>query len=261
MISVPLSSKSVIGSLICKPLPSVVFFVVSKMTFGGRGTALAFARGGARTVVADVNQEGGNETVRLIKEIGGEGVFIKADVSQGNEVEKLINQTMEMYNRLDFAFNNAGVAVWGTSADSTETDWDRVISVNLKGVWLCMKYEILQMRKAEGGCIVNTASVLGLKGASGLTAYVASKHGVVGLTKAAALECAGDGIRINAICPGWIKTTMTESISEEQMADQTPINRAGEPEDVAGCVIWLCSDAASFVTGHAMVVDGGMVAK
>ncbi len=227
----------------------------------GRGTALAFAREGARVVVADVNDKGGAETVCMIKEIGGEGVFIKTNVSQANEVEELIKRTVEAYNRLDFAFNNAGVAIGGTVADLTETDWDSVISVNLKGVWLCMKYEILQMLKGEGGCIVNTASVLGLKGASGLTAYVASKHGVVGLTKTAALEYAEEGIRINAVCPGWIKTGMTENISEDQMVAQTPISRAGKPEDVAGCVVWLCSDAASFVTGHAMVVDGGMVAK
>jgi NAD(P)-dependent dehydrogenase (short-subunit alcohol dehydrogenase family) len=236
----------------------------------GRASVLAFAREGAKVVVADVNVEGGAETVRLIKEADGEAIFVKVDVSQATEVEAMVNQTVETYGRLDCAFNNAGIA--GTplvsTADYVEEVWDDVISINLKGVWLCLKYEILQMLKQGGGAIVNTASVAGLVGTrvAGM-AYAASKHGVVGLTRTAALEYAQKGLRINAVCPGWIHTPMADAVAsgkpelEKLIIERHPIGRVGTPEEVAEAVVWLCSNAASFVTGHLMAVDGGFVAQ
>lgn len=232
----------------------------------GRASALAFAREGAKVVVADVAVEGGKETVRKIKEAGGEAIFVKADVSKAAEVEALINKAIETYGRLDCAHNNAGVeGTIASTVDCTEESWDRTINVNLKGVWLCMKYEIPQMLKHGGGAIVNTSSTMGLVAERDVPAYVASKHGVVGLTKAAALEYAMAGIRINAVCPGTIRTPMMERVTggdpkvEAEFTARLPIGRWGAPEEVAEAVVWLCSDAASFVTGHAMAVDGGWV--
>ena len=234
----------------------------------GRASALAFAREGARGVVADVVVEGGEETVGMIKKAGGEAIFVKADVAQAAEVEAMVNKAVETYGRLDCAYNNAGIA--GTvvsTADYTEEDWDRVIAINLKGVWLCMKYEIPQMLKQGGGAIVNTSSTLGLVGMGSTSAYAASKHGVAGLTKTAALEYAQKGIRVNAVCPGVISTPMVERIIsdnpefEAQVIGVEPVGRKGAPEEVAEAVVWLCSDAASFVTGHPMAVDGGWVAQ
>lgn len=233
----------------------------------GRATALLFAREGAKVVVADVEMEGGQETVRLIKEGDGEALFAKADVSQAAEVEALIQQTVAAYGRLDCAHNNAGIeGRFALTAEYPEASWDRVISINLKGVWLCMKYEIPQMLKQGGGAIVNTASGAGLVGIAGGGGYVASKHGVVGLTKTAALECAKAGIRVNAVCPGFIQTPMVERITSRlgpryTLLDAQPIGRLGRPEEIAAAVVWLCSDAASFVTGHAMAIDGGYVAQ
>ena len=239
----------------------------------GRATALAFARAGARVVVADVDTAGGAETVRQVVAAGGEALFVQTDVGQAVEVEALVRETVAAYSRLDCAFNNAGVSTpqaggGGLIHEHPEETWDRVIGVNLKGVWLCLKYEISQMRRQGGGAIVNTASIYGLVGSGwGGSAYAASKHGVVGLTKAAALENAQEGIRVNAVCPGFIETPMTHQVlaqrpeQEAQMIAAHPLGRLGQPNEVAETVVWLCSPAASFVTGHALPVDGGYVAQ
>ena len=241
--------------------------LVTGGAFGiGRATALAFAKKGAKVAVADCKVD--YETVNKIKSMGGEAIFIPCDVSKTADVKEMIKTTIETFGHLDFAFNNAGIE--GTSAhiqDCTEENWDKTISINLKGVWLCMKYEIPEMLKQGKGVIINTSSVAGLVGFPGLPAYVASKHGIVGLTKTAALECAKLGIRVNAVCPGVIKTAMMDRITgnnkeaENQFAEQEPIGRFGLPEEVANAVIWMCSDEASFVTGDAMTVDGGFVAQ
>ena len=235
----------------------------------GRAASVAFARDGANVVVVDVNVEGGEETVQMIKEAGGQAALVHADVSQAAETQRMVERTLEVYGRLDCAFNNAGVGGRSRSltADYSEEDWDRVIGINLKGVWLCMKAEIPQMLKQGNGAIVNTASVAGLVGIRGTCAYIASKHGVAGLTKAAALEYAQLGIRVNAVCPGYIRTPLTQPIFdhlegfEEQAISRHPLGRLGQPEEIAEAVVWLSSDAASFVTGHTMTVDGGYVAQ
>lgn len=234
----------------------------------GRATAQIFAREGAKVVVADIVAAGGEETVRLIKAAGGEAVFVKADVAQTTDVEAMVKKAVDTYGRLDCAFNNAGIeGVIRPTAEYGEEQWDRVLAVNLKGVWLCMKYEILQMLKQGGGAIVNTASVAGLVGLPGLSAYVAAKHGVNGLTRTAALEYAKSGIRVNAVCPGAIRTAMFERGVrdnpglEEQIVAMEPVGRMAAPEEVGEAVVWLCSDAASFVTGLPMAVDGGWVAQ
>ncbi|MCS6924539.1 MAG: SDR family oxidoreductase [Candidatus Binatia bacterium] len=234
----------------------------------GRATALAFAREGAKVVVSDVVSSGGEETVALIRGAGGDALFVKADVAQPAEVNALISQVVATYGRLDCAFNNAGIeGVMASTVECTEENWDRTLAINLKGVWLCMKAEIAQMLKQGGGAIVNTASVAGLVGFAGLPAYVASKHAVVGLTKAAALEYAKSGIRINAVCPGVIHTPMVERLFQrnpqagERIAALEPVGRLGKPEEIAEAVVWLCSDAASFVTGLPMAVDGGLIAQ
>ena len=236
----------------------------------GRATSLAYALEGARVVVADVNVEGGEETVQLIKEAGGEAILVHADVAKPEDTQAMVAQAVEAFGSLDCAFNNAGIS-GGTdrrlTADYLEEDWDRVVGINLKGVWLCMKAEIPQMLKQGGGAIVNTASVAGLVAITGTVAYIAAKHGVTGLTKAAALEYAKSGIRVNSVCPGYIQTPMVQGIFvenegfEERVASRHPIGRLGEPSEIAAAVIWLSSDAASFVTGHNMPVDGGYVAQ
>ena len=236
----------------------------------GRATALTFAREGAKLVVADMNEDGGQQTVHMMTENGSEAMFVQVDVTSASQIEAMISKTVETYGRLDCSFNNAGTE--GTTMVSTidykEEDWNRVLSINLTGVWLCMKYEITQMLKQGGGAIVNTASVAGLVGSRGAgSAYAASKHGVVGLTKTAALEYAKQGIRVNCVCPGVIRTPMMERMLtrtpalEQQYLAAEPIGRLGRPEEIAESVVWLCSDAASFVTGHTMTVDGGMVAQ
>src|SRR5712691_1793151 len=235
----------------------------------GRATALTFAREGAKLVIADMNEEGGQQTVHMITEQGGEAIFVTTDVSKAIEVQALISQTVATYGRLDCAHNNAGIASGGQrafTADYPEERWHQVIAVNLTGVWLCMKYELAQMLTQGGGAIVNTASVAGLVGLPYASAYVASKHGVVGLTKTAALEYAKQGIRVNCVCPGYIQTPMTAPGMEDPermalMLASEPVGRMGHPEEVAEAVVWLCSDAASFVTGHTMTVDGGYVAQ
>ena len=233
----------------------------------GRATALTFAREGAKLVVADMNEDGGQQTVHMITENGGEATFVQVDVSNATEVQTMISKAVDTYGRLDCAHNNAGVGGNRTTlTDCSEDDWHRIISINLTGVWLCMKYEILEMLKNGGGAIVNTASIMGLVAGSS-PAYTASKHGVVGLTKSAALAYAQSGVRVNAVCPGFIRTPMVEGspwYNEEREAEligKHPIGRLGKPEEIAETVVWLCSDAASFVTGHTMTVDGGYVAQ
>jgi NAD(P)-dependent dehydrogenase (short-subunit alcohol dehydrogenase family) len=234
----------------------------------GRATSLIFAREGAKVVVADVVVPGGEETVQMIKAAGGDAIFVKADMSKAAEVEAMVKKAVDTYGRLDYAHNNAGIE--GTTRktiDYTEDEWDRIMAINLKGVWLCMKYEIPQMLKQGGGAIVNTASDAGLLGVPQMPAYVASKHGVVGLTKTAALEYAKQNVRVNAVCPGVIKTPMVDRITglrpgrAERMTAAEPVGRMGKPEEIGEAVVWLCSDGASFVTGLAMPVDGGVQAQ
>ncbi len=233
----------------------------------GRACALLFAKEGTKVIIGDIAVKGGEETLDMIKRAGGEAMFVRVDVSKAQDVKALIDKAVETYGRLDYATNNAGVqGVETPTADCTEENWDRVININLKGVWLCMKYEIIQMLKQGGGAIVNMSSVDGLVGWQNLPPYVASKHGVAGLTKAAALEYAKADIRVNAVCPGIICTPMNERrISDPQIKKQfialEPVGRMGTPEEVAEAVVWLCSDAASFVTGHLMLVDGGFVTQ
>jgi NAD(P)-dependent dehydrogenase (short-subunit alcohol dehydrogenase family) len=234
----------------------------------GRESALAFAASRAQVLVSDVVVESGEETVAQIRAAGGEATFMRADVSQRADVEALIRQTVETYGRLDCAHNNAGIeGDLAPTCDCTEANWDRTLAINLKGVWLCMKYEIPQMVEQGGGVIVNTSSVAGLVGFLNLPAYVATKHGVAGLTRTAALEYAQQGIRVNAVCPGVIHTPMIDRIvggdaeAEAQFTALEPVGRMGAPAEVAQAVVWLCSDAASFVTGIAMPVDGGFVAQ
>ncbi len=233
----------------------------------GRATALAFAREGARVVVSDLAGAGGEETARLVTEAGGGALHAACDVTRPAEVEALVAAAVAAFGRLDCAHNNAGVeGAWARTADCDEENFDRTCAVNLKGVYLCLKAEIAHMLDAGGGAIVNTASVAGVEGAKNLPAYVASKHGVMGLTRTAALEYATRGIRVNAVCPGPIRTRMLEAIMEENprmepaMIDAVPMRRLGAPEEIAEAVVWLCSDRASYVTGQGLVVDGGFTA-
>jgi len=234
----------------------------------GRAAALAFAKEKAKVAVVGRDARRGDETVRLIKGVGAEAIFVKADVSQSSEVRAMVDQTVEAFGRLDCAYNNAGAeSCQELTAECTEEDWDRVIGVNLKGVWLCMKYEIPQMVKQGQGAIVNAASIAGLRGRERRADYVASKHGVVGLSKAAALDYVRKGIRVNALCAGLTRTPFVERLfakqpeAEPEITGRIPMGRLGTPEEIAGAVLWLCSDAASFVTGHAMIVDGGTLAR
>jgi NAD(P)-dependent dehydrogenase (short-subunit alcohol dehydrogenase family) len=235
----------------------------------GQGSAFVFAAHGAKLVLADINEKGGEETARRVREGGGEAVFVRADVTRAGDVEALVARAVEVYGRLDCALNNAGIdGQMAPTADCSEENWSRTLAVNLTGVFLSMKFELLQMLKqGGGGAIVNTASVAGLVGVGmGLPAYVASKHGVVGLTKSAALEYAKLKIRVNAVCPGAIRTPLLDHalkqglVSEEALVSMEPVGRLGEPHEIGEAAAYLCSDRASFITGHAMVVDGGYVA-
>ena len=240
----------------------------------GKASAIAFAREGAIVVAAGLNVERGEETVRVIEEAGGEAVFVRADVSRVAEVEAMVKKTVATYGRLDYACNNAGVIeIPGVPIhEHDEEVWDRTIAINLTGVWLCMKSEIPQMLKQGGGAIVNISSVWGLVGAAGFSAYAASKNGVTGLTKTAALEYANSNIRVNVVNAGVIDTPMNQraraamsggdpEVEAQILAQASPMGRIGRAEETAEAVVWLCSDAASFVTGHTLVVDGGNYAQ
>lgn len=234
----------------------------------GRATALIFAQEGTKVVIADLSRKGGEETVSLIKQNGGEAVSFEADVLKPGAAEDLVKQTVKQFGRLDCAFNNAGVSGdFARTADSPEKCWDFVVGVDLKSVWLCMKYEIAQMLRQKSGAIVNTASIAGLGANPFGIAYGAAKHGVIGLTRTAAIEYARIPIRINAVCPGVIKTPMVEEgiISKRPKMRETftkihPMRRLGLPEEIGEAVVWLCSDAASFITGVSLPVDGGFTA-
>ncbi|HET7036464.1 MAG TPA: glucose 1-dehydrogenase [Thermomicrobiaceae bacterium] len=256
-----------VGKLPANQLAGRVALVTGAASGLGRASACAFARAGARVVVADIEPEGGAETVALIAAAGGEATFVLVDVRRAADVEAMISRTLDIYGRLDCAHNNAGMIAGDIALEEyTEDLWDAILGVNLKGIWLCLKHEIPLMRARGGGAIVNTSSVAGLRGDVGRAAYVASKHGVIGLTRVAALECAAAGIRVNAVCPGWVRTPPTEFMLavipglEQQLMDQAPLGRICTAEEVAEAVVWLCSDAASFVTGHPLVIDGGLLA-
>ena len=231
----------------------------------GRATAIAFARAGAKIVAASRRSVEGEETVRRILEVGGEAIFVKTDVSNAVEVEALVNKTVDIYGRLDYACNNAGIG--GTSSlitDLSEEDWDCLVDVNLKGTWLCLKYELKAMLKQGCGAIVNVASVSGVVGFAGCAAYAATKGGIIALTRAAAIEYAKSGIRINVVSPGAIETNILATLPTDLIAQipaAHPIGRIGKPEEIAESMVWLCSDAASFVTGHNMMIDGGYTAQ
>ena len=233
----------------------------------GREAAILFAKAGAKVVVAGRREAEGKETVDLVRAAGGDGFFAKADVATSTEVEALVQKTVQKFGHLDIAFNNAGIeGTWVPITEQTEEDWDRTIDINLKGVWLCLKYEIRQMLKqGGGGAIVNMSSVAGLMGAAEAAAYSASKHGVIGLTKSAALENARQGIRVNAVCPAVIETAMGERLFgtpevKPYAISLHPIGRFGTPTEIAEAVVWMSSDRASFMTGQYLVLDGGFLA-
>ena len=243
-----------------------VAFVTGATRGIGRATALAFAREGANVVVADVAAEGNQETSRLIEQAGGRALAVSCDVRRGEDIRAALHAGVERFGRLDIAFNNAGIEQPVKPAhEISDDEWDRLVAVNLRGAFLSMKHEIELMRE-HGGAIVNTSSGAGVKGFKGQAAYAATKHGLIGLTKSAALDYAAANIRINAICPGIIDTDMmrrfTGDTDEGRAAviAQEPIGRMGRPEEIAGAVLWLCSDEAAFTIGHAMVVDGGQTA-
>jgi len=230
----------------------------------GRATAVKFGERGAKVVVAARREKEGRETVEMIKKAGGEAIFVQTDVRIASQVENMVQQTVKKYGRLDVAFNNAGVGgIMARLVRTTEEIFDEVVDTNFKGVWLSMKYEIPVMLKQGGGVIVNNASIAGVATAERLSVYSGSKHAVVAISKAAATEYGRDNIRVVAICPGWIKTRMTEELRAQKDADvliqgSVPLKRIGEPEEVAEMVIWLASDAASYVSGGAFIVSGGM---
>jgi len=230
----------------------------------GRASAMAFARHGADVVVADTNERGGTETVDAITASGGSACFVRTDVSKANEVERLVKETVGRYGRLDCALNNAGIEGPAfPTGQYPEAEWDAVIRINQKGVMLCMQFEIKQMIAQGGGVIVNMASVAGLRGLPFQSPYSASKHAIIGLSKTAAAEYAGKGIRINALCPGFIDTGLTKHVIgkkphlEDKYKSLIPMGRFGTAQEVAEAAVWLCSDASSFITGHSLVIDGG----
>ena len=237
----------------------------------GRATAIAFAKEGAKVTIAGRRVKEGEETVRLIKEAGSEGIFVKTDVANENDVRSLVERTVETYGRLDYAFNNAGIEqTMAPLAEQTVEEFDQIMNINVRGVWLSMKYEIPVMIKngiGVGGAIVNNSSVAGIMGFPQMAIYIASKHAVLGLTKSAALEYAKSGIRINSIAPGGVDTDMVERLTEddkqwrETLTSMHPIGRLSNPEEIANAVVWLLSNSASFVLGHTLLVDGGVVSR
>jgi NAD(P)-dependent dehydrogenase (short-subunit alcohol dehydrogenase family) len=234
----------------------------------GRASALVLAREGATVVVSDIAEDGGEETVHLIKQSRGDARFIRCDVGDKKDAEALVEQTIQAYGRLDWAFNNAGISgPIAPTAEYSDEAWDKVINIDLSGVFYCMRAELRHMAKQGKGAIVNTASICGLVAIPNIVAYQAAKHGVVGMTKGAALEYAKAGIRVNAVCPGYIDTPIMDPLQaavpewREIAVAQEPIGRMGQPLEIGEAVAWLCSDAASFVTGVAMPVDGGLVSQ
>ena len=249
-------------------MEGAVAMVTGASTGIGRAAALAFAGEGARVALADVDVERGRETAAEVEELGVDAIFVRADVSDGGSVADLVRGTVSRFGRLDFAFNNAGIeGSQAPTAECTIENWSRTIAVNLTGVFLCMREEIPRMLEHSGGAIVNNSSVAGLVGFAGIPAYTASKHGILGLTKTAALEYAAQGIRVNAVCPGVIDTEMITRFTHgdvtaaDQLLATEPVGRLGAPSEIADAVVWLCSERASFVTGHALAVDGGFVAR
>lgn len=231
----------------------------------GRATALEFALHGASVVVSDINEDNGIKTVESIRNSGGEAIFIGCDVANESDVSNLVDHTLRQYGSLNYAFNNAGVeSELGTITDCTTENWHRTIDVNLKGVWVCMKYQIPALIQSGGGAIVNCSSIAGLVGFENMSAYVAAKHGVIGLTQSAALEYVRLGIRINAVCPGPIHTPMLNRVTQGQedlFSTQDPMGRIGQPEEVADVVLWLCSKKSSYITGQSIAIDGGWVSR
>ena len=233
----------------------------------GRAAALAFAREGAYVSIGDVQVARGERVVEEIEAAGGKALFVATDVSKWADVSRLVDETIARFGRLDYAFNNAGMeGEPAPTADCTAENWERTLAVNLTGVWLCMRAEIPRMLAVGGGAIVNNSSVAGLVGFAGIPAYVVSKHGIVGLTKTAAIEYAPQGLRVNAVCPGVIDTEMVARFTHGDatalagLTGETPAARLGSPGEIAEAVVWLCSDRASFVTGQALGIDGGFVA-